>query len=321
LSANCATASRSAVSIKGNGNSPDPFNLRNVNSVLSPVRKAEILPYFARRRSEIVRARSIHEGGLGMNRVFGIQKSFHARQRTRNSRWNAVIVLVLCQLLVTNACFSGDTRDARTRADDPKRDEPFEYHSSCFRGQEWIWLTSSSLDCMCLADQTSFHNSRKTLSLTGDVLIGVKGCPKLYTGEVIDINVVTGDIAVIRPLSHKSPGPAKTRADELWEKYQVEFLVRTGRSIEVVTRSLSKSDQFPFLINGMTSDRVREQRALFGKSDVKAHDIIHLFPAPPPDTDKVFLVDYHGNEDRNWLPYDKGREEKILTFCRERNIR
>jgi hypothetical protein len=203
-------------------------------------------------------------------------------------------------------------------ARDSAAEERFEFSTISFRGQAFVQFKSSSIDCMCLAKSASFDSSSNMLYLQGDVLVDVKGQSKLQAGEMIVIDAAKGQVTISQPLSHKPTESAGKRADELWIKYKVEFVARTAKTIDVVT--LSESDPVPFVVNGCCWKRVVESRPLLGgKSELSADATISL--GPEPDSNKVFLVNYHGREPRNWIPYDKDLEAKLRRFFQERGIR
>jgi hypothetical protein len=244
-----------------------------------------------------------------------------ARLRLRSSSYGAALLIMHFHLFIPSTSFAENPTRVHAQDTDSRPTPHIQCHISPFRGQVWAWLTSGSTEYMCLADGISFDNFKETLDLVGDALVEVKEQPKLYSGHSITINATTGNIIINRPLSTGPPHPAQQRLDDSWTKYKVEFLVRTALSIEVLTLSASQSDPLPFVIDdGASIRRVLECRTLFGDKDehLTGH-LANLFP--PTEVTKVFLVDYHGQELRNWIPYDKNLEAKILAFRRQHKIR
>jgi hypothetical protein len=178
-------------------------------------------------------------------------------------------------------------------------------------------------DFICIADRADFDEAESTLRLSGNVLVEVTGKPKLYTGErvAVDLKKKTVDVLERRFQDRVAPAESAPKSSEaakvekLWANYKVEFLIRMAPRMDVVTVKEYEFDNAP---DGSAHTVLSEKR-LFGKpaDDTKLGGVIYLYPAT--DAKKLFLVNYMGQESRNWIPYDESLEKKSLTVIKPLN--
>ncbi|HEV8068347.1 MAG TPA: hypothetical protein VGP76_11470 [Planctomycetaceae bacterium] len=178
-------------------------------------------------------------------------------------------------------------------------------------------------DFLCVADRADFDEAESTLRLSGNALVEVKDKPKLYTGKCIVVDFKKKTVDVLEPRTQDRVAPAEpapksseaAKVEKLWADYKVEFLIRVSPRMDVLTvKECDFNDS-----NGGSPHTVLSQKCLFGKhaDDRKPGDVVYLYPAT--DATKVFLVNYLGQESRNWFPYDESLEKKILTVMKPPN--
>jgi hypothetical protein len=244
--------------------------------------------------------------------------------------WSILLLLYGLSSLQLLAA-DGDAAGRRLKAKDHITDAQMQCDTRSLNGQLWGRLKCAAIDCMWIANEALYDEATHSVRLKGDALVKVKETPGLSIGELIAIDLRTGSINVRvgRPAAKNEPTSAgdglrkdeKTRADGLWNTYKVEFLVRTMSRIDVATICDAEGPTGSLIINGMSLHRVLTCRSLLKGRNETRDQLQGVCLIPPTDATKVFVVDFRGEERRNWIPYDKALEERIVALKRQRNIR
>jgi hypothetical protein len=170
---------------------------------------------------------------------------------------------------------------------------------------------------MCIAGLASFDEANASLRLEEDVLVEIKEKPIRYTGQRVLVSLITGQVIIEERASGGATSSRQDRVrrtpagEKIWAEYKLDYLLRMAPPIEVLTLSVD-----PITI-GTGYGCIRyvvtaKQVGAAGVAKCKAGEGVHLIP--PTDAKKVMLVNYRGQEPRNWIPYDESVEESIVAL-------
>jgi hypothetical protein len=236
--------------------------------------------------------------------------------------WLGAWLLASVGPMPAGECRAGEATvtPAHTTRTEPSGDQFVKLTVGQRNGQLCVQATYGSTEYVCLARRVNFDERNAAMALEGNVFVEIKGKTTMYAGQRVVVYPKKEEL-VIEQRNHdrdasvlsRERGPMQlTNGEKVWSEYKVEFLVRMGSRIEVLTLS----DTEPSNFGEGSLLKVTTARSLLGDkpAEYKAGDCVNLLPST--ESRKVMLVHYFGQEPRNWIPYDEVVEDKILALIK-----